>query len=225
MGPEWSESECSQTPPNSPREATGDIPLHPAAGGGGAQSLVMTPGHLASAMKQGIPGHTGHTGYSSTLAGVRQQQAAAGGGGALPHGGALPYAAPEVLDGTAPGDLPSDVYALGVLLWELVSDGVRRPFEGLNAAQTVLAKGRRGGTADHLGFSPGTDEEYVQLCRDCWSDASEERPSAGEVVSASIYHTECVCYNCCSNTHTHMSMEEINLFSLLLHLTAQRTKN
>ncbi len=46
--------------------------------------------------------------------------------------GAISHAAPEVVAGS-PLSKAADVFALGVLLWELVSS--RMPFAGLNAAQ------------------------------------------------------------------------------------------
>jgi hypothetical protein len=61
--------------------------------------------------------------------------------------GAVSHAAPEVVCG-APLSRAADVYALGVLLWELVSG--RLPFAGLNAAQVGVCVGGGGGGGGRL---------------------------------------------------------------------------
>ena len=113
-------------------------------------------------------------------------------GGSAPGGpllgaasfGALPHAAPELIVGLAPPPPgpASDIYSLGVVLWELVACGAA-PFGGLNAAQILVAKKRRGGTRNALRFPDGIDAGYARLCRDCWVEHPDSRPSAWDMVS------------------------------------------
>src|SRR5438874_13123967 len=65
----------------------------------------------------------------------------------------------------------SDIYALGVLLWELSSG--KPPFEKLEGYQILLGikKGHREKQID------GTPTEYVKLYTDCWDENPEKRPT------------------------------------------------
>ena len=87
------------------------------------------------------------------------------------------YMAPEILQGGIYGE-PADVYAYGMLLYELVT--TKTPFqgEGLNSyqlSQSVL-KGRR------PQIDGGVAEEWKSLIEKCWDQEPEARPTMEEVV-------------------------------------------
>jgi tetratricopeptide (TPR) repeat protein len=80
--------------------------------------------------------------------------------------GTLAWAAPEVLLDGAEHSPASDVYSLGIVMWELMTCEV--PFEGLDHSQMIarLRNHQRPPVPDPLpsGFSP----EYVALMMLCW---------------------------------------------------------
>ena len=87
------------------------------------------------------------------------------------------YKAPEILQGEIYGE-PADVYAYGMLLYELVT--TKTPFqdEGLNRYQPIqsVLKGRR------PQIDGGVAEEWKSLIEKCWDQEPEARPTMEEVV-------------------------------------------
>jgi len=83
----------------------------------------------------------------------------------------LPYIAPEVLkDDKYPVDRRSDIYGVGVLLWELCT--CRRPFDNvpLDRLRKDIIEGKR--EAD----DGGTPSKYSALYRQCWDSQHQTRP-------------------------------------------------
>ncbi|KAG8979853.1 hypothetical protein FRB90_007872 [Tulasnella sp. 427] len=90
----------------------------------------------------------------------------------------LRWAAPEVLNGDEP-NLPSDIWALGWIAWEVVTD--KYPFSEVSGEGAVTFKIIKG----QLPLIKD-DEQLAKLgnlyhvMRKCWSFAPKERPSAVE---------------------------------------------
>jgi serine/threonine protein kinase len=94
-------------------------------------------------------------------------------------GGTLAWSAPEIVLSGAHLSFQTDVYALGVVMWELMT--CMEPFEGLEAPQIMelLHSKQRPPIPDPL--PPGFTDAYVSLMQRCWSHDPQQRPSASEV--------------------------------------------
>ena len=96
----------------------------------------------------------------------------------------IPYMAPEVLSykDYSKGQLPpfsnkSDIYSLGVLLWELSSG--HPPFKDEEYDDKLLALYIAGGKREQE--KPDTPPDYYELYTDCWKGKPEERPTIEDV--------------------------------------------
>ncbi|GGQ04544.1 serine/threonine-protein kinase [Streptosporangium pseudovulgare] len=89
--------------------------------------------------------------------------------------GTPPYVAPERLTGTT-ADPAGDVYALGVLLFEMLTGGPPYP----ERTWEEIENARREGPPPEVRV-PGLPSEIAVLCRSCLSADPAERPKAREV--------------------------------------------
>lgn len=87
------------------------------------------------------------------------------------------WAAPEVLRSEALGQ-PADVYSIGVLLWELLSQ--QMPHQDLTYGQVLAAVGWTGLTPD-MGALPEIPADVKKLLRQCLRFAPSDRPRAKDV--------------------------------------------
>jgi serine/threonine protein kinase len=71
--------------------------------------------------------------------------------------GSLTHAAPELLDSRCNNTPQSDVYAFGVLMYEIITG--KEPFKGLSVSELILLKTTTD-TADTLVMDPGDDRVY-----------------------------------------------------------------
>ncbi|CAG8487500.1 16555_t:CDS:2 [Racocetra persica] len=98
-------------------------------------------------------------------------------------GGCVPFVAPEILNHNAAPDFKSDIYSLGVVMWEITSNG-RPPFKKCNINATRVALLQLSlkiieGTRENPII--GTTISYVKLYTSCWDGNSELRPEIEEV--------------------------------------------
>ncbi|MEW5307565.1 MAG: hypothetical protein WDW36_009953 [Sanguina aurantia] len=84
------------------------------------------------------------------------------------------HAAPELLLGTAPTSPATDVYSLGVTLWEVFTGG--KPYSGYTLADLLLAK--KHPTANMLLFTKAVPFLCKRLCVSCWGEAASRPPMA-----------------------------------------------
>eukprot|EP00290_Baffinella_frigidus_P037462 CAMPEP_0180325582 /NCGR_PEP_ID=MMETSP0988-20121125/38517_1 /TAXON_ID=697907 /ORGANISM="non described non described, Strain CCMP2293" /LENGTH=532 /DNA_ID=CAMNT_0022312053 /DNA_START=65 /DNA_END=1660 /DNA_ORIENTATION=+ len=80
------------------------------------------------------------------------------------------YQAPEVLSGHG-ASLPADVYAFGIVMWEIISG--EQPFEQLTLPE--MKKAVIAGTRPPL--RPHWDASWVEVMRSCWVGDPAARPS------------------------------------------------
>jgi serine/threonine protein kinase len=97
--------------------------------------------------------------------------------------GTLLYFAPEMLLRGVPSHQPTDIYAMGLILWEMLAgklvwhnpDGSPfQPFQ-LNAMYNI----RERPSLDEL--PPGLDPAVIALMQDCWAEDPAQRPTADEL--------------------------------------------
>ena len=105
--------------------------------------------------------------------------------------GALPYMAPEMIREARKAGKPSDIWAIGAMIYELMSG--QKPFgSGLNAVPTILAAipPQKPGYIDkNLQFQSLGNELY-RLIIECLNGHPEARPTADELVQ----RCEKLCY-------------------------------
>ncbi|HEY9301114.1 MAG TPA: protein kinase, partial [Phormidium sp.] len=105
--------------------------------------------------------------------------------------GALPYMAPEMIRESRNAGKPSDIWALGAMMYELISG--QKPFGfGLAAVPNILQAMPPQMPAyleNNLQFQSLGDELY-KLILECLNKNPEDRPTAGELVS----ECEKLCY-------------------------------
>ena len=87
------------------------------------------------------------------------------------------WQAPEVMIG-APHSQSSDIYSLGLVLWEIISGLV--PFENTNSQEDVRSLVLSGKRPE---IPPCTDSRYVSLIKNCWKADYSGRPSIKSIVS------------------------------------------
>lgn len=91
------------------------------------------------------------------------------------------YMAPEVLVPTGIYDRKADIYALGILLWEMwygidVADHIQQQlYTSLDDA--VINKGLR----PSLSLKHKPEENWQNLLKACWSKDKDQRPEATDV--------------------------------------------
>jgi len=91
--------------------------------------------------------------------------------------GTASYVAPEALICNRKVTSSVDVYAFGILLWEMYTGA--RPYGSMKQQQIVEEVVMRG---LRPRFPPGTPRGYAELAQACWSGAATSRPSFEEVL-------------------------------------------
>jgi serine/threonine protein kinase len=93
--------------------------------------------------------------------------------------GTLCWMAPETILGGSLLSISSDIYALGIIMWELAT--CQAPFEGLPQDILIgrLSRGDRPKIPKHP--TPGFPTAYFELLQRCWSQNPELRPCASDV--------------------------------------------
>ncbi|KAL6053226.1 guanylate cyclase [Balamuthia mandrillaris] len=99
-------------------------------------------------------------------------------GHAEPQGfGTLNWVAPEILISCEPHSIKTDIYAFGMVLWEILCEKI--PYEGQSELEVVYSIAE--------GIFPtipeSCDPEYADLIRWCWKQDPKERPIIEEVLA------------------------------------------
>ncbi|KAF9969651.1 hypothetical protein BGZ73_007923 [Actinomortierella ambigua] len=97
-------------------------------------------------------------------------------------GGTRWWMAPELFDSTRSWSKKSDIFALGVVMWQIASNCIR-PYYSWCAENTVIEKVRQGLREE---ISTGISADYGTLIEQCWHQDPAKRPDASEVVSSNI---------------------------------------
>ena len=89
--------------------------------------------------------------------------------------GTLGWMAPELFEEKPQAGAAADIYAFGMVLWEMMVNPYRIPFQGLAPASLISAKLTRGNKQETIPES--CPPMIAQLMRACWQEQSM-RPSA-----------------------------------------------
>nr|CAG8532960.1 4988_t:CDS:2 [Entrophospora candida] len=85
--------------------------------------------------------------------------------------GLIPYIDPQCFKHNSKPNKKSDVYSVGVLLWELTSN--QPPFSNHHQQFTLMFSISQGIREEPI---PNTPDEYINLYKECWQDDPESRP-------------------------------------------------
>ncbi|GLC73785.1 hypothetical protein PLESTF_001420900 [Pleodorina starrii] len=108
---------------------------------------------------------------------LSEAELAAGGIKQSHPSGTLPYMAPELLTAEGRQGFHSDVYAFGVMMWELLSGS--QPYRGVDAATLPILVVRQGLRPI---FDRQAPPDFVSLASQCWARVPASRPTAAQVV-------------------------------------------
>ena len=108
---------------------------------------------------------------------VKQETATTTKIGAQQSSGTLLWMAPELLRGRSCSKA-SDIYAYGMVLWELVTR--KQPFKGVHSG--AIRGLIKDGDLDCLEIPTGTPSEISNLIKQCWNLKPNLRPSAQQIL-------------------------------------------
>lgn len=99
--------------------------------------------------------------------------------------GTLLYCAPEILLDAAPSHRPTDIYAMGMMLWEMLAgklvwcnaDGDQLPITGAQ----LWSKYKSNERPPLDALPPEVDSAVIALMQDCWANDPAQRPTADEL--------------------------------------------
>ncbi|KXZ47935.1 hypothetical protein GPECTOR_31g297 [Gonium pectorale] len=94
--------------------------------------------------------------------------------------GTITHMSPESMDNNSRVDASSDIFALGIVMWEIASGRGYRPYKELAPEQIGAAV--RGGLRPT--FTPEVPAPYRALAQQCWASDPAARPTAVQVVAA-----------------------------------------
>ena len=92
--------------------------------------------------------------------------------------GTFGWVAPELFDEKPVVTKAADIYAYGMILWELMTKPYRTPFQGLAYASVLTAKMNRGDKQETVPTS--CPKEVSTIMQSCWRKATK-RPTASQV--------------------------------------------
>jgi len=95
--------------------------------------------------------------------------------------GVMPYLAPELLSGRGSYSQATDVYALGIIMWEITSH--EKPFHNV-AHDKVLALRILKGLRPEITID--TPPFYRDLMQKCWHSDPTQRPTAYEIMGLAM---------------------------------------
>ena len=95
--------------------------------------------------------------------------------------GTFGWMAPELFDEKPVATKAADIYAYGMILWELMIKPYRAPFQGLASASVLTAKIKRGDKQETI--SKDCPKEVASVVQSCWRK-STKRPSASQIASS-----------------------------------------
>ena len=100
----------------------------------------------------------------------------------MPSTGTLGWNAPELFNEDSKTTKESDIYSLGMILWELTNQPHKRPFFGLSQAALVSAKLTRSSDKQE-NIPKNCPKAYAQVIRSCWQKPAK-RPTADSIAKS-----------------------------------------
>jgi len=91
--------------------------------------------------------------------------------------GSVPWMAPELFKLSPLYSIKSDIYAYGIVLWEIAARD--DPYVDCPSAMLIRECVKDG---DRMTIPEDTPKEYDKLIQDCWAQVPDQRPTAAQVL-------------------------------------------
>jgi len=98
-------------------------------------------------------------------------------------GGSVRWMAPELFEGSSHASTASDIYALGMVLYEIVTTQIPWPNDRDPAIIAMIIRGKRPPLPEGEDDADDIPADLRSLIQSCWHEEASERPNALQVIA------------------------------------------
>jgi len=99
-------------------------------------------------------------------------------------GGSVRWMAPELLDASSQPTTASDIYALGMVFYEILAREVPWPHDRDECIIAMVMQGNRPKLPEKDGDDDDVPADLRALIQSCWHEEASERPNALQLIAA-----------------------------------------